>query len=89
MGCVNFTVVMDEDNDSFRMRLNFCLVYNNLLWQIRSGSLHLPPAVLTPGMIGHFEDSVYEICKNLDIIDSCVSFKDFFLQNLSTRLKEK
>ena len=90
MSSDNFTVVMDEDNASLRMLLNFCLVYNNLQWQIRSGSLYLPPAVLTPGMIGHFEDSVYEICKNLDMIDSCVSFKEFFFfnQNLPTRLKK-
>ena len=33
--------------------------------------------MLTPGMIGNFEDSVYEICKNLNIIDSCVSFVSF------------
>ena len=52
---------MDEDNVSLRRLLNLCLILNNIQWQIRSGSLHLPPAVVTPGMIGHFEDSVYEI----------------------------
>ena len=59
------------------MMLSVGLGYNNLLWLGRAGSLHRPPVLLTPGMIGHFEDSVYEICKNLEIIDSCVSFKEF------------
>ena len=68
---------MDESNGSLRMMLNFGLIYNNIQWQIRAGSLHLPPAELTHGVIGHFEDSVYEICKNLDIIDTCVSFVSF------------
>ena len=80
---------MDEDNGSLRMLLNFCLIYNNIQWQIRSGSLHLPPAVLTPGMKGHFEDSVYEICKNLDIIDSCVSFKEFFKSKFTHKVAKK
>ena len=50
--------------------LNLGLRYKNLLWLGRAGSLHRPPVVLTPRMIGHFEDSVYEISKNLDIFSS-------------------
>ena len=42
-----------------------------------AGSLHLPQVVLTPGMVGNFEDSLHEICKNMDIIDSSVSFVSF------------
>ena len=83
-----FKVVMDEDNGSLRMLLIFCLINNNIRWQIRSGSLHLPPAVLTPGMIGHFEDSVHEICENLEIINSCVGLKDVFYQNFPKRLQQ-
>ena len=52
---------MDESYGSLRMMLSFGLRYNNLPWLGRAGSLHLPPVVLTPRMIGHFEDSVYEI----------------------------
>ena len=63
---------MDESNGSLRMMLNFGLIYNNIQWQIRAGSLHLPPAELTHGVIGNFEDSVYEIRKNLDIMDERV-----------------
>ena len=50
------------------MMLNLGLIYVNLLWLGRAGSLHLPPMVLTPGMIGQFMDSVYEIYENLEVI---------------------
>ena len=43
--------------------------YNNLPWLGLAGNLHLSPVVLTPGIIGHFGDSVHETCKNLDIMD--------------------
>ena len=48
-----------------------------------------PPVVLTPGMIVHFEDSVYEVCTNLDIMDERVVsvLKDSFL-NLLWRLQQ-
>ena len=60
---------MDERFGSLRMMVNLGLRYNNLPWLGLTGNLHLPPVVLTPGIIGHSGDSVYEICKNLDIMD--------------------
>ena len=60
---------MDERFVSLRMMVNLGLRYDNIPWLGRAGNLHLPPVVLTPGMIGHFEDSGYGICKNLDIMD--------------------
>ena len=61
---------MDESYGSLRMMLNLGMRCNNILWLGQAGSLNLPPVVLTPGMGGHVEDSVYEICKNLDIWDA-------------------
>ena len=63
---------MNESYGSLRMMLNLGLRYDNLPWLGPDGSLHLPPVVVTPGMVGHIEDSVYEICKNLDIMDERV-----------------
>ena len=63
---------MDESYGSLRMLLNLGLKYDNLPWLDRAGSLHLPPVLLTPGMIGNFEDSLYEIFKNLYIMDERV-----------------
>ena len=60
---------MDDGFGSLRMMVNLGFRYNNLPWLGRAGNLHLPPVVLTPGILGQFEDSVYEICKNLDIMD--------------------
>ena len=64
-----FKDVMDKSYGNLRMMLNLGLRYNNILWLGPDGSLHLPPVVLTPGMVGHIEDSVYEVCNNLDIMD--------------------
>ena len=63
---------MDERFVSLRMMVNLGLRYNNIPWLGRAGNLHLPPVVLTPGMIGNFEDSLYEIFKNLYIMDERV-----------------
>jgi hypothetical protein len=60
---------MDERFSGLRMMVNLGFRYNNLPWLGRAGNLHLPPVVVTPGIIGHFGDSVYEICKKLDIMD--------------------
>ena len=60
---------MDERFSGLRMMVNLGFRYNNLPWLGRAGNLHLPPVVLTPGIIGHFGDSVYEICKKLNIMD--------------------
>ena len=59
------------------------------MWLGRAGNLHIPPVVLTPGMIVPFEDSVYEVCKNLDTLDGRVVsvLKDSFL-NLPWRLQQ-
>ena len=58
---------MDERYDSFDMNLSFRC--DNKPWLGQAGSLHLPTVVLTPGMKGKFEDSVYEIHNNMDIMD--------------------
>ena len=49
---------IDESYGNLMMMLKLCMRYDNLLWLGRAGSLHRPPVVLTPGMIGNFEDSV-------------------------------
>ena len=63
---------MDESYGSLRMMLNLSFRYDNKPWLGQAGSLHLPPVVVTLGVIGNFEDSVYEICKNMDIMDERV-----------------
>ena len=60
---------MDESYGSLRMMLNLGLSYKNILWLGLAGSLHLPLLVLSLGVVGHFEDSVSEISKNLNIMD--------------------
>ena len=80
---------MDESYGSLRMMLNLCLRYNNIPWLGSAGSLHLPQVVLTPGMVGHFEDSLYEVCKNLDIMDErVVSLLKSCYKNLLRRLQK-
>ena len=44
---------MDESYGSLRMILNLSFRCDNLPWLGRAGGLHLPPVVLTPGMICH------------------------------------
>ena len=44
---------MDESYGSLRMILNLSFRCDNKTWLGRAGSLHLPPVVLTPGMIGN------------------------------------
>jgi hypothetical protein len=39
------------------------LGHHNIRWLSQAGSLNLPKVVLTPGMVGHFEGSVLEICQ--------------------------
>ena len=63
---------MDERYDSLNIMLNLSFRCDNKRWLGRAGSLHIPPVVLTPGMKGHFEDSVYEIHNNMDIMDERV-----------------
>ena len=63
---------MNASYGCLRMLLNLALIYHNILWLGLAVSLLIPPVVWTPGMIGHFEDSGYGICKNLDIMDERV-----------------
>ena len=62
---------MDDRFGSLRMMWNLGFRYNNLPWLGWAGKLHLPTVVLTPGIIGHFEDSMFQIWifGYLDIID--------------------
>ena len=55
---------MNASYGCLRMLLNLALIYHIILWLGRAVSLVLPPVVWTPGMIGHFEDSVNEIFTN-------------------------
>ena len=60
-----------------------------LPWLGSAGSLHLPQVVLTPGMVDQFEDSLHEICKNLDIMDErVVSLLKSCYKNLLRRLQK-
>ena len=79
---------MNASYGSLRMLLNLALIYHNILWLGRAVSLLLPPVVWTPGMIGHFDNSVNEIFTNWILWMREFGQLKFCYHNLCGRLQQ-